>query len=93
MRCAAISAVTIPVGTANVPQPMSIMKDAIKRPKSVFGTMSPKPTSVIFPTTLQPIQNKPAILKNFHFCAISALNKSSSNTKISFVILVPFRKH
>ena len=46
-RRSAISLVTIPVGTAKVPQPMSIMVDAINLPKSVFGVMSPKPTVVM----------------------------------------------
>ena len=46
-RSAAISAVTIPVGTARIPQPSSIMKLATARPRSVFGVMSPKPTVVI----------------------------------------------
>jgi hypothetical protein len=46
-RSALISAVTIPVGTAKVPQPNSIIIDAISRPKSVLGVMSPNPTVVI----------------------------------------------
>ena len=36
----------MPVGTASVPQPSSIMKDEIRRPRSVLGVMSPKPTVV-----------------------------------------------
>ena len=36
----------MPVGTASVPQPSNIMNDAIMRPKSVLGVMSPKPTVV-----------------------------------------------
>ena len=46
-RRAVISAVTMPVGTARMPHPSSIMQDAIRRPRSVFGVMSPKPTVVI----------------------------------------------
>ena len=41
------TAVTMPVGTASTPQPMSIMRLAMRRPRSVFGVMSPKPTVVI----------------------------------------------
>ena len=44
---AEISAVTIPVGTASVPQPSSIIIEAIRRPMSVLGVMSPKPTVVM----------------------------------------------
>ena len=44
---ALISAVTMPVGTASVPQPSSIMKLEMRRPRSVLGVMSPKPTVVI----------------------------------------------
>jgi hypothetical protein len=36
----------MPVGTARMPQPSSIMNDEISRPKSVLGVMSPKPTVV-----------------------------------------------
>ena len=36
----------MPVGTAKVPQPSSIMADEIKRPQSVLGVMSPNPTVV-----------------------------------------------
>ena len=37
----------MPVGTASVPQPSSIMTEAIKRPMSVLGVISPKPTVVM----------------------------------------------
>ena len=47
MRCAVISDVTMPVGTASVPQPSSIIIEAIRRPRSVLGVMSPKPTVVM----------------------------------------------
>ena len=47
MRWADISEVTMPVGTASVPQPSSIMAEAMKRPRSVRGVMSPKPTVVM----------------------------------------------
>ena len=47
MRWADISEVTMPVGTASVPQPSSIMAEAIKRPRSLLGVMSPKPTVVM----------------------------------------------
>ena len=40
------SALTMPVGTASVPQPISIIRLAMKRPRSVFGVTSPKPTVV-----------------------------------------------
>ena len=40
------SALTMPVGTASVPQPISIIIEAIMRPRSVLGVMSPKPTVV-----------------------------------------------
>lgn len=40
VHLAAISAVTIPVGTASVPQPNSIMADEIKRPRSVYIRVS-----------------------------------------------------
>ena len=46
-RRTVISAVTMPVGTASVPQPTSIMAEAMKRPSSVLGVMSPKPTVVM----------------------------------------------
>ncbi len=36
----------MPVGTASVPHPSSIMIEEIRRPRSVFGVMSPKPTVV-----------------------------------------------
>ena len=36
----------MPVGTASVPQPSSIITEATKRPRSVLGVMSPKPTVV-----------------------------------------------
>src|SRR5688572_1282937 len=39
--CAVISAETMPVGTASMPQPISIITDASARPKSVRGTTSP----------------------------------------------------
>lgn len=42
-----ISAVTMPVGTASVPQPINIMMDDMSRPKSVFGVISPNPTVVM----------------------------------------------
>ena len=42
----ALLAVTMPVGTAKVPQPISIITEAISRPRSVLGVMSPKPTVV-----------------------------------------------
>jgi hypothetical protein len=45
-RRAANSALTMPVGTASVPQPSSIIIDEISRPRSVLGVMSPKPTVV-----------------------------------------------
>jgi hypothetical protein len=41
------SAVTIPVGTAKVPQPINIMMDVMNLPKSVLGVMSPNPTVVM----------------------------------------------
>ena len=47
MRCAVNSALTMPVGTASVPQPSSIISEATRRPRSVLGVMSPKPTVVI----------------------------------------------
>ena len=37
----------MPVGTASVPQPSSIMTEAMKRPMSVLGVISPKPTVVM----------------------------------------------
>ena len=40
----------MPVGTASVPQPSSIMTEAISRPRSVLGVMSPKPTVVMVVT-------------------------------------------
>eukprot|EP01034_Spumella_vulgaris_P028762 gene28763-35679_t len=40
----AISELMMPVGTARMPQPSSIISDATARPRSVFGTRSPKPT-------------------------------------------------
>ncbi len=43
----AISAVTMPVGTASTPQPSNIITEAISRPRSVLGTRSPKPTVAI----------------------------------------------
>ncbi len=46
-RRSVISAVTMPVGTASVPQPSSSITEAMKRPSSVFGVMSPNPTVVI----------------------------------------------
>ena len=46
-RSAVISAVTMPVGTASVPQPISMITDAMNRPTSVLGVMSPKPTVVM----------------------------------------------
>ena len=49
-RCAVISDVTMPVGTARMPQPMSMVKEAIARPRSVFGAMSPKPTVLMVDT-------------------------------------------
>ena len=36
----------MPVGTARMPQPSSIISDAMNRPMSVFGAMSPNPTVV-----------------------------------------------
>ena len=45
-RRTVISAVTMPVGTARMPQPSSIISDAMNRPMSVFGAMSPNPTVV-----------------------------------------------
>jgi hypothetical protein len=47
LRELANSAVTIPVGTAKVPQPINIMMDVMNLPKSVLGVMSPKPTVVM----------------------------------------------
>ena len=47
---AANSALTMPVGTARMPQPSSIWNEASSRPSSVFGVMSPKPTVVIVTT-------------------------------------------
>src|SRR5690606_29173279 len=47
VRRAVNSALTMPVGTASVPQPINIITEAIKRPRSVFGVISPKPTVVI----------------------------------------------
>ena len=44
------SALTMPVGTARMPQPSSIWNEAIRRPSSVRGVMSPKPTVVIVTT-------------------------------------------
>ena len=41
------SALTIPVGTASVPQPMSIMSEVMNRPSPVLGVMSPNPTVVM----------------------------------------------
>ena len=46
-RMAVNSALTMPVGTASVPQPISIISEAMKRPSPVLGVMSPKPTVVI----------------------------------------------
>jgi hypothetical protein len=46
IRRATNSAPTIPVGTASVPHPISIIVEAIRRIRSVFGEMSPKPTVV-----------------------------------------------
>ena len=39
--CDVISALTIPVGTARMPQPSSTMNEAIVLPTGVCGTMSP----------------------------------------------------
>ena len=36
----------MPVGTARMPQPISIISEARARPRSVLGVMSPKPTVV-----------------------------------------------
>jgi len=49
-RTAVNSALTMPVGTASVPQPISIISDAMKRPSPVLGVMSPKPTVVMVET-------------------------------------------
>jgi S-adenosylmethionine:tRNA ribosyltransferase-isomerase len=46
-RNAVNSALTMPVGTASVPQPISIISEAISRPRPVLGVMSPKPTVVM----------------------------------------------
>ena len=46
-RIAVNSALTMPVGTASVPQPISIITEAMKRPSPVLGMMSPKPTVVM----------------------------------------------
>src|SRR3569623_200630 len=46
VRSMAISELMMPVGTASMPQPSSIIKEAIARPRSVLGVMSPKPTVV-----------------------------------------------
>jgi S-adenosylmethionine:tRNA ribosyltransferase-isomerase len=46
-RSAVNSALTMPVGTASVPQPTSIISEAINRPSPVLGVMSPKPTVVM----------------------------------------------
>jgi S-adenosylmethionine:tRNA ribosyltransferase-isomerase len=45
-RNAVNSALTMPVGTASVPQPTSIISEAMNRPRPVLGVMSPKPTVV-----------------------------------------------
>ena len=37
----------MPVGTASVPQPISIISEAMVRPSPVLGVMSPKPTVVM----------------------------------------------
>lgn len=46
-RTAVNSALTMPVGTASVPQPISIISEAMNRPRPVLGVMSPKPTVVM----------------------------------------------
>ncbi len=46
-RSAVSSALTMPVGTASVPQPTSIISEAMNRPRPVLGVMSPKPTVVM----------------------------------------------
>jgi S-adenosylmethionine:tRNA ribosyltransferase-isomerase len=46
-RNAVNSALTMPVGTASVPQPTSIISEAMNRPRPVLGVMSPKPTVVM----------------------------------------------
>jgi S-adenosylmethionine:tRNA ribosyltransferase-isomerase len=46
-RSAVNSALTMPVGTASVPQPTSIITDAMRRPSPVLGVRSPKPTVVM----------------------------------------------
>lgn len=49
-RCEPSSAVTMPVGTAGTSLPSRIIDEAISRPRSVRGVMSPKPTVVIVVT-------------------------------------------
>jgi hypothetical protein len=52
LRPTVISAVTMPVGTARMPQPSSIITLAIARPMSVFGTMSAELKSTLARATI-----------------------------------------